>query len=61
MFPFVTLRASRDVGWDTLNCGLENIDKVENLSAGDTVVVNGTLGRPDERYSFNLYPCSIVD
>jgi len=43
-----------------LLCGLENLDEVENLSAGDTVIVNGRLSKWDV-YQIRIYPCSIVD
>ncbi|PZC41416.1 MAG: tRNA anti-like, partial [Chloroflexi bacterium] len=52
-----------------LLCGLsgkENYQKMDNLSAGDTVVVNGTIVEWDGAYDngtgwLYVYPCSIVD
>ena len=55
--PTVSLRASTTVY--RLDCGLDSIDEVANLSVGDTVVVKGKIGEWD--YSLPVYPCYIVD
>ena len=56
--PTVTLEATST--YRVLKCGLENIDEVENLSVGDTVIVNGKIGEWIGNW-LTVYPCSIVN
>jgi len=56
--PTVALEATNT--YRVLKCGLENIDEVENLSVGDTVIVNGKIGEWIGNW-LTVYPCSIVD
>ena len=57
--PTVILESS--YGFAELNCGLVKIDKVGNLSKGDTVIVNGVFLTKTWDSDKYIYPCSIVD
>jgi hypothetical protein len=64
--PTVTLDSSLNKlfypkGVGKLNCGLDSIDKVGNLSKGDTVIVNGIYSVKTGDFDKYIYPCSIVD
>jgi len=59
--PVVTLSATVNGKTYYLNCGVDSIDEVVNLSVGDTVVVFGDAGKAWESRSLFLHPCEVAD